>query len=50
MDLKTYQRVLIERIKEQQDVMPEPPLEDEATIVDYQAVLNELGVDINVEE
>ena len=50
MDLKTYQRVLIERIKEQRDAMPEPPLEDEATIVDYQAVLNELGVDINVEE
>lgn len=50
MDLKTYQRVLIERIKEQQDAIPEPPLEDEALVADYQTVLKELGVDIDVEE
>jgi len=50
MDLKTYQSILIERIKEQQAALPEPPLEDEATIADYQAVLKELGVDIDVEE
>lgn len=48
MKLKDYQQIMIERIKEQQDALPDPVPEGEATAEDYQAALLELGVNLNM--